>query len=247
MPAKRVPINKEYSKKLKAIRSYVSFDYDLRKPLHSSQKAKINKYFDAINSIQARPNKVYRSKNKKRVKTVQEFGRNGFDNLPDIKVAFYETSEANPVKLRFDKKGLQAHGEYFDIRYVPFDLPALLDNPDAEIQRVLNDPGTKGADWFRVAVGKNGEYSIASPRIRDNVPGFIQYLMNKYQKTDESGKELNNYWGNWMHGLLPMTAKNQSEVLTFLNKEAKIKQDIKTKRKKARQNAKKALSRRRGN
>ena len=238
MPKKRQPLNREYSNKLKAIRSFVNFDYDLRKPLHGNSKRKIDRYFEAINAIQARPNKVYRSKNKKRVKEVQGFGRNGFDELPGIKVAFYESPNANPVKLRFTKTGLTAHGKYFDIRYVPFDIPNLIQNPHEEIERALNDPGTKGADWFRIAVGEDGQYSIASPRKRASVKGFIGQLMNKYVQFDDAGKENNNYWGNWMHGLLPMTAKNQTQVHEFLRKESKQKERIKEQRKRDRRNAK---------
>ena len=238
MRNKRPPINREYSNKLKAIRGYVDFDYDLRKPLHANSKRKIDRYFNAIDAIQARPNKVYRSKNKKRVKSVQEFGRNGFENLPGIKVAFYESSAANPITIRFDKKGLKASGKYFDIRYIPFNLPRLLRNADKEIHRALSDPGTRGADWFRVAVGQDGQYSIASPRKRANVASFINQLMNKYVKHDDSGKELNNYWGNWLHGLLPMTAKNQTELREFLVKESKIKDTIRQRRKRTKRNEK---------
>jgi len=238
MPAKRQPINKEYSKKLKAIRSFVDFDYDLRKPLHPNSKAKINKYFEAINAIEARPNKVYRSKNKKRVKDVQEFGRNGFEKLPGIKVAFYESTAANPIKLRFDKKGIHAHGEFFDIRYVPFHLQKLLDNPEKEIDRALNSDGSKGAKFFRVAVGDGGQYSIASPASRDQVQNVVGDLMKKYVKNDSDGKPKNNYWGNWLHGLLPMTARNQTEVLTFMKKEGKIRDAHKLKRRKAKRNEK---------
>lgn len=238
MARKRQPVNKEWSRKLKAIRSFVDFNYDLRKPLHAASKAKIDRYFDAINAVQARPNKVYRSKNKKRVREVQEFGRNGFENLPGVKVAFYESSEANPVKIRFDEKGLKAHGEFFDIRYVPFDRMGLVRNADKEIERALADDGTKGAQWFRIAVGKDGQYSIASPRKRANVKRFTKQLMAKYVQFDEDGKELNNYWGNWLHGLLPMTARNQTEVNTFLRKEAKIKERIHKQRKRDKRNEK---------
>jgi len=238
MPKKRQPINKEYSKKLKAIRGYVDFDYDLRKRLHPNSKRKINKYFEAINTIQARPNKVYRSKNKKRVKEVQSFGRNGFDGLPGIKVAFYESPAANPVKIKFDKKGLHAKGKYFDIRYVPFDLQNLLDNPNGEVNRALNDSGTKGAKYFRLSVGENGQFNIASPRARESVPGFINQLMEKYTKTTDDGKPNNNYWANWLHGLLPMTVKNQTSLDDFLIKENRQREAIKDKRRKARRNAK---------
>jgi len=238
MPTKRRPVNGEYSNKLKAIRSFVDFDYDLRKPLHSSQKRKINKYFEAIDALGPRSNKVYRSKNKKRLKRVQEFGRNNFDALPDIKVAFYESSEANPVKLRVTEQKVIAHGKYFDIRYVPFDRMALLQNPDKEVQRALDDPGAKGANWFRVAVGDGGMYSIASPRTRGRVLPFIGELMKKYDRLDESGKVKNNYWGNWLHGIMPMHARNQTDVNTFLAKDEKIRTEIKKKRKRVRRNAK---------
>lgn len=245
MPKRKRTVNKEYSDKLKSIRSYVNFDYDLRKPLHANSKRKIDRYFDAIHAIQARPNKVYRSKNKQRVKEVQEFGRNGFEGLPGITVGFYESSKANPITLRFDKKGLVAKGKYFDIRYVPFRLKQLVENPDKELKRALADPGAQGANWFRVAVGEGGQYSIPSPTSRNTVANNVKRLMTQYSDVKDNGEKAANHYTKWLHGLLPMTAKNQTEVAEFLRKEGRIKDDIANERKKARNRAKARRNRQR--
>ena len=134
---------------------------------------------------------------------------------------------------------MKAHGEFFDIRYIPFNRQNLLRNPDAEIQSALDSDAAKDAKWFRVAVGKEGQYSIASPRSKSRVKPFIRQLMEKYVQTDETGKELNNFWGNWLDGLLPMNPKNQTELKTFLRKESKIKERKRKDRKRAKRNAKK--------
>ena len=234
MPAKRVPVNKEYSQKLKAIRPFVDFNYDLRKPLHSSQKAKINRYFEAINEIQARPNKVFRSKNRDRVRAVQEYGRNDFGNLPGIKVAFYESPAANPVTIKFRDDKLTAKSKFFDIGYIPFDKDQLITDPEREIQRATDQ--AKNAKWFRIAAGP---FTIASPASRDLIADTVLQLMNRYAKDSEkAGKDNNHYFGNWLNGLMPMRVKNQKELSQFLIDENRQKQKIKRDRKRAKRRAK---------
>jgi hypothetical protein len=57
-------INTIHAQRLKAIRPFIDFNYDLRKPLSKYQKAKIKTYYDEIDQLTARPNKVYRPRKK---------------------------------------------------------------------------------------------------------------------------------------------------------------------------------------
>lgn len=228
-------LNKIYSDRLKAIRSFVDFDYDLRKPLHSSQKAKINKYYNAIDQIQARGNKVYRSRNRKRVQAVQRAGRNEFENLSQMKVAFIPSSNANPAKVRFVGDKVKIRHENFDETYIEFNMENLARNPEAEITRALKK-APKAAKWFRVNAGK---FTIAQPRVKARVIPFILNLQKKYNDSSDNGKLANNNWRNWLNGITTVETKNQTELKDFLLKESAEKQ----KRKIARRNAKRKIKR----
>ena len=228
-------VNGIYSDRLKSIRSFVDFDYDLRKPLHSSQKAKINRYFRAIDQIQARGNKLYRSQNRNRVKAVQRAGRNEFENLPEIKVAFISSSQANPAKVRFRNGKVKISHENFDELYIEFDMRNLADDASAEIQRALKQ-APRGAKWFRVNAGK---FTISQPRVKDRVEPFILQLQKKYNDFRDDGKLANNNWRNWLNGITTVQTKNQTELKEFLRKESAEKQA----RKKRRRNAKRKQKR----
>ena len=225
MPKK---LNGVYSDRMKAIRSFVDFSYDLRKRLHSSQKAKINRYFNAIDNIQARANKVYRSTNKKRVRIVQRASRNEFEKLPGIKVAFYESSKANPAKIRFRNDKLRITHEFFVEQYIEFDIQNLARNADAEIDRALSKANKK-AKWFRVNAGR---FTIASPRTKARIKPFIRDLQKRYSEIKDDENLANNHWQNWMHGITTLEPQNQTELSTFLRAEAKEK-DVRERKRRA--------------
>jgi hypothetical protein len=225
--------NKEYSKKLKAIRGFVDFNYDLRKPLKSAQKAKINRYHAAIHEIQARANRIYRSKDIKRVRTAQRFGRNEFESLPGIKVAFLESNDANPItRVQFKNGKLAVHRKYFKQEFLEFDQRKLAEDTDAEIQRALDS--AKAAFTYRIAAGK---FSIERPRTREQLPAEIKKLMNRYgldpslRKHKKESDALNHFYPNWLSGLIPLYLKNQNDLKTFRLKEQAIRKRIKKRRK----------------
>ena len=241
-------LNGDYSAKLKALRGFVDFDYDLRRPLHSSQKRKINRYYNALEEIKARSNRVYRSRDRGRVVTAQKFGRNEFDNLPGFKVAFLESNNANPIeRIRFGKGGkLIVTRRYFKMEFIEFDQRALIRNTEREIERALSE--AKPAFSYRIAAGK---YSIERPRTREALPGEIQKLMNRYgidptvrkHKNDRAAE--NHYWQNWLTGVIPMYVRNQSELDDFRQREDKIRKANKKKRKAKRARARRAKNNRR--
>ena len=228
-------VNGIYSDRLKAIRSFVDFNYDLRKPLASGQKAKINRYFEALDRINARGNKVYRSANKARVRTVQQAGRNGFEKLPGFKVGFYPTTKANPATLRFRNGQLKIQHRNFNEQVIFFDMAALAVDTDAEIERALNTANKK-AKWFRIMAG---EFNIAQPRTEPLVASFIKKLQNQYSAVDDTGKFANNNWRNWLLGVITLESRNQTELENFLRSESKEK----IKRAKQRKNKKRKTER----
>jgi hypothetical protein len=234
MTRKKRTINGNYGEKLKALRSFVDFNYDLRKPLKSAQKAKINRYYSALDRIQARANVVYRGKSKTRVREVQKISRNEFDALPGFKVAFVESSPANPTRVKFSKKGKpRLKSQYFDMGFIPFNMRALAKNPNAEITRAMNED--RAANWFRVSTGK---YSMMSAISRRVLPGKLEQLMQKYSPSAENPELLNSggktrahHWNQWLNGLIPLHTANQTELTEFLRRDMRDRADRKKKRK----------------
>lgn len=236
MPDKRRPINRDYSRKLRFIRSFVTFDYDLRKPLPKSAKKKITKYFDHVYALHARANKVYRTRNPQKLAKVQKMERNEADAFPALKVAFIESSAANPVeKVFFDKEG-RAHiaRKFFEMKFIEFDKEALATEPDEEIERALQVEPPAFA--YRIAADI---YSIASTATRGRIPGKIKELQTRYGMDietrvhkDEADAE-NHYWGNWLNGLIPMYVRNQSELNDFLIRDDRERNNLKKARRAA--------------
>lgn len=224
MPERRKAVNKEYSAKMRALRSYVDFNYDLRKPLASAQKAQINRYYEALYALQARHNVIYRTKNKKRLKEVQRLGRNEFDNLPRFKVALIESPPSNPTRVRFTKKGKpRLVSKFFNMGFLDFDMRRLVKDPDSEIARVL---AQSRARFFQIATGKFHSRGIFS---RSRVSPRVREWMYKYSPSAEnpnvlnSGGDLNHRFERWMHGLIEIDLRNQDEVMQFLRKENELK------------------------
>ena len=81
--------------------------YDMRKinDWTPAQKAKITRMFKTVDKLTSRPFQVYKSKNKARLKKVQQAAQH--DEFPkQLKVAFVPTSgRAERVKVRVTKKG----------------------------------------------------------------------------------------------------------------------------------------------
>lgn len=217
-----------YADYLKAIRPFVDFDYNLNRPLGPSQKAKIKRYYDAIENIQSRSNKVFRSRVRKNVEAVQKFGRNEFDGLPGIKVAFYESPQANPTQVRIRNGRVTAKSQYFDIGFIELDSEALADDPDAVLDEALAESTAK---YFRVSTGR---FSIESTQTRSRIKPKVKRLMQKYDTYKDDGTRANNNYRNWLNGLIEIHAQNQNDLAEFRLREARFKKGRDKRRRKKR-------------
>ncbi len=93
--------DKEYKESFKTIRSYVNFNIDLRKKLSRSDKILITKYINQFKDIYQGMNiKVYRSRNKKNLNTVQDSFHQVTKTLPAWKVAFVPYTSRTAPSLR---------------------------------------------------------------------------------------------------------------------------------------------------
>lgn len=193
-------INGIHAQRLKAIRKYINFDYDLRKPLSNYQKRKIKQYHDEIDALTARPNQVYRPKDKGRLRKAQQFAQHE-KYLPGLDVAFIPTDGKTKAKIRFDKSGdIVAVSDHVITRGLELETDKLLIDPIAHVNEVIKrDPHAK---QFTV---KAGRYEIPVPVTRATVANYVARLTARY--SDEGA---NNYHGNWLHGLNSHTFKNQA-------------------------------------
>jgi len=229
MPRKN-SINGIHAQRLKAIRSFVNFDYDLRKPLTKYQKQKIKTYFDEIDALTARPYHAYRPRTKDHLRKAQEFAQHE-KQLPGLKVAFIPTNGIEKPKISFNTAGeLIAETEHVRTRFLEFDKMALLADPEAHTKDIIKgDPQAKS---FTILAGR---YEIPNSYSRARVGAWVAKFAAKYSNPDA-----NNYFGNWMVGLNAHHFKQQADFDDYRNAKAKAKQKLQRERRnrKRRQNRK---------
>jgi len=221
---KHISINGIHAQRLKQIRKFVDFDFDLRKPLSKYQKAKIKKYHHEIDALPSRPYHAYRSKDKKRLQRAQEFAQHE-KRLPGLKVAFIPTDGEHRPKIRVNKKGeITATTDHVITRGLELDTFELLENPVEHVNAVI--AGHPDAKSFTV---KAGRFEIPQPHSRATIANYVARLTARYY----AGAG-HHYHGNWLHGLSSHQFKNQADF----NDYNKTKNANKKKRQKDRRNAK---------
>lgn len=219
MPKKN-NINGIHAQRLKAIRSFVNFDYDLRKPLTKHQKRRIKTYFDEIDALTARPYHAYRPKDKARLRTAQEYAQHE-KRLPGLKVAFIPTNGVEKPKIRFTKSGeLIAETKHIRTRFLEFDELALIEDAKAHTNDVISqDPIAKS---FTILAGR---YEIPNSYSRERVGEWVAKFAEKYGNQD-----LNNYFGNWMVGLSAHHFKEQADFDDYRTAKINAKRELQRKR-----------------
>jgi hypothetical protein len=213
-----------HSQRLKSIRKYVDFDYDLRKELTPYQKKKVKKYFDEVNELTARPFQVYRSKNKKRLETVQGAAQHT-NKLKGLKVAFIPTNGEEKLKVQFDKKGkVKLKGKYVTTTPIEFDMDLFIDNPVEETIRRLKD------DSGKAYTVQAGPHEIPTSHSKALLPDYINILTSKYTELNEDGSDNNHYFGNWLFGVNSHVFDNQTNIQDYLDTKQKNKKKLQKKR-----------------
>lgn len=215
-----------HSERLKKIRPFVDFNYDLRKPLTRAAKAKIKKYADEVDALTARPYQVYRPRRKDHLAAAQEFAQHE-KKLPGLKVAFLATDGREKVSLSFNKSGVKAKSRYVDKEYIRLSIKGLLRDPKAHTeQRVAFHP----AKSFTIQAGR---YEIPRSFSKDLIGEGVAKYVNRY-----SNEDANNYFGNWLHGVFAYQFHDQASIGEYL--QAKQNQIRKGKRERNRLKRKKA-------
>lgn len=219
-----------HAQRLKEIRKYVNFDYDLRKPLSNYEKRKIKKYWDEIHALTARPYHVYRPRTADHLKKAQEFAQHE-KRLPGLKVAFIPTNGTEKPRIRFTKDGeITATTEHVTTRVVQLDMMQLIE---------------READYIKVVVAENpdaksftvlcGRYEIPVGVSPSRLPAYVGKLTAKYSNVDA-----NNYFGNWLHGLAAHHFKEQASFMEYMAEKQKAKADLQRKRRNKKARARRA-------
>lgn len=217
-----------HSQRLKQIRPFVSFNYDLRKPLSTSAKKKIKKYHDEITALTNRPFQVYRARNSDHLRDAQKFAQHEKD-LPELRVAFLPTDGTNKMQLRFTKSGVKGKTKNVVMSDVLLSVRKLLADPEGHVnERIRFNP----AKQFTIQAGR---YEIPRPFLPQTVGKAVARLVARY-----SDEEQNNFFGNWLHGLKAYEFDGQATLAEYLQEKQRVIRKNKRERKNARRRAERA-------
>lgn len=193
-----------HAQRLKAIRQYVNFDYDLRKPLSTAAKKKIKTYYDEITALTNRPYQVFRPRTRAHLQEAQAFAQHE-RNLPALKVAFLPTDGSSKMRVKFTKRGIRAKTRNVVMTDVKLSVRQLLIDPEKHVNdRIQNNP----AKQFTIQAGR---YEIPQPYLPTTVARGVARLVAAY-----SNKDSNHYFGRWLHGLKAYEFKEQGTLQEYL-------------------------------
>lgn len=214
MPIKRSSVNGIHAQRLKQIRKFVDFNYDLRHPLTASQKRKIKVYHDEITALTNRPYQVFRAKSKKNLQRAQQFAQHE-KRLPGLKVAFIPTDGANRVRMTFNKKEVVAHTKHVTTRHIEFDVAQLLIDPESYVERRIK---SVDAGQFTIQAGK---YEIPQGYIKSTVPKAVARLTMRYGEAGGVDEDNNHHFSRWLHGVFAHTFDKQADLVEYFNVKSK--------------------------
>lgn len=209
--------------RLKAIRPYVKFNYDLRKPLSNYAKRKIKSYYDEYLALTARPNHIYRARNPRNLKAVQTYSGHALYN--GWKVAFVPTADPK-AQIRVKNGVVTVKEQYVNTKFLVFDQNELLIDPHAHTRELIE---SSNANRFSIRVGENGEYEIPDTYDRDVIADEVDDLWDKYASDaiDNNGNITNQHPMYWLMGLAAHTFDNQSDVSAYNTAKSKARNELK--------------------
>jgi hypothetical protein len=200
----------DYRKRLKTLRPYVNFNYDLRKKLSSGAKRKINRYYNAYTRLtdKTRNATVYRPRRKDHLKKAQfKAGHN--PALTEFKVAFLPSSPGETPHIRWSKTGdIIVSSDFVSEKYIPFNVHALIADPEKELKRAIKKLGNVQIYNFQA-----GDHEITSMSIVDAEAAV--YAGMELINDDRYSSETHHFYGDWMHGIKGYNLKNQRSAVEY--------------------------------
>lgn len=226
MPTKNKSNRVNYASKLRAIRPFISFDYNLREPLTKAAKQKISIYYNEISELRKRPHQIYRPRRNDRLAAAQQLAQHE-RNLSGLKVAFVPTAGGGEkVKIKYNSKG-KAYTVTDHVTTTPLiwkeNIEEFLKEPKQYVEKVIKPVK---AERFTIIAGK---YEIPNGFDRSAIGDAVLRYTNRYN--DASA---NNFAGKWLFGLRAHTFKDQTTRENYLHAKFANKKKHKQAAKKAR-------------
>lgn len=215
MPDNKAKVKSQLAKRrLKEIRKFVDFDYDLRKPLTPYAQRKIKKYHDEIAALTNRPYQVFRARSKAHRVQAQRFAQHE-THLPGLKVAFIPTDGINPVRLKFTQHGVVAKTKHVQWEIIPLSKAGLYKDAAAEVEKRIR---RRKEVQYTINAGK---YEIPQPYIKESLPQAVARLVMKYGEASGLDEEKNHHWTHWLESIKAYKFDQQTGVQEFLLEKAK--------------------------
>lgn len=197
---------------MKAIRPFVSFNFDLRKKLSRGEKAKISRYYNELQSLLNRPHKVYRPRSAKAKRAAKAYVAGGEKVLPGIKAFPIPSNNPEAAKIKVKGKKLVVDENGFKRTFIPFDPLAVAMMPREYTEELIKDRSEK---YYDIVIGLRDSLGTVQ---KPFVPERIEKIMTQYGKA-----------GDFLRGLYAVSFPAQAEP-----------EDYKREKEKARAEAKKA-------
>jgi hypothetical protein len=201
----------QYRQRMREIRKYVAFDYDLRKPLSSAAKARINNYHAAIEKLTIRPHQVFRARNPDNLAAVQRFAQHD-KRHPLIKVAFVPTDGKNKARVSVNRKGeVRAKIGYVRMFEIPFDMERLVEEGAEYVKEAI----AAGPEVKRYVI-QAGAFEVPSTSLPRDIVQDVQRHMSKYGSDKYDADNPNSHhFQNWLFGVNGYTFRNQDELTDY--------------------------------
>lgn len=207
----------DYRQRMRDIRKFVDFDYDLRKPLSSAAKARINSYHDAIEKLTIRPHQVFRARTEKNLRAVQRFAQHDKRHKL-IKVAFVPTDGESKAKVSISRRGeVRSKVGHIRVFEIPLDTDRLIEEGADYVAEAI----AEGPEVQRYVI-QAGAFEVPSTSLPEFVVRDVSRIMAKYgaDKYDPN-KNSSHYFGNWLFGLNGYRFRKQDELTAYrANKKA---------------------------
>ncbi len=209
---------KAAKQKVKELRPFMRKlrDIDLRSDLSPQQIGYINRAFTEYQELTTRPVKIFRTRNKKHLAKAQAYSRHE-KGAPKFDVAFIPVVDPKAkVIFKGDRMKIKMGNVTEDVIF--FNLVAMAENPQREIERAIAE--NPDADQFVIMAGK---YLFNGGIVRSLVAKKVMDLMAKYANPEE-----NNFWGNWLFGLVGAEYTNQADFDSYRTRYASKLKEIKS-------------------
>lgn len=191
----------EIAQQLKSIRSFVDFDYDLRKNIHPNSARKIVKYYNEIQTLTKGRLMGYEVSRPRKNKDIVQRAAHHKETLPGIKVAFFPKIGERKLKVetRNGRVVVTDSGVKREIHFFP-SFSRLAKQPEKEALKLIGDTHVKGKTVYRILAGEH--YIIGTEATPEGVADRVATLAKAYIPGGANySRKKKNHIKHWMKGI----------------------------------------------